>query len=99
MTWVPPRALIISWAALLALLALTVFLAYQPLAGFNLAVALAIASVKVLIVAAIFMELRKRSAVTIAFACAGLFWLAILLRLSGTDFVTRIAGPLAPAAL
>jgi cytochrome c oxidase subunit IV len=91
MIWLPPRALVISWLALLGLLTLTVLLAYQPLAGINFAVALTIASVKVVIVAAIFMELRERSAVTIAFAGAGLFWLAILIWLSGIDFMTRTA--------
>ena len=91
MIWLPPRALVISWLALLGLLTLTVLVAYQPLAGVNFVVALTIASVKVAIVGAIFMELRERSAVTIAFACAGFFWLAILIWLSGTDFVTRIA--------
>jgi len=91
MIWQPPRALVMSWLALLGLLALTVFLAYQPLAGLNFPVALTIASAKVVIVAAIFMELRERSAVTIAFASAGLFWLAILIWLSGIDFITRTA--------
>jgi cytochrome c oxidase subunit IV len=91
MTWSPPRALVISWLALLGLLTLTVFLAYQPLAGLNFAAALTIASVKVVIVAAIFMELRERNAVIIAVASAGLFWLAILIWLSGIDFITRTA--------
>jgi cytochrome c oxidase subunit IV len=59
----------------------------------NLVVALAIASTKVFIVAAIFMELRERRALTIAFAGAGLVWLAILIWLAGIDFVTRIAVP------
>lgn len=91
MTTLPPRILVLSWLGLLALLTLTVFLSYQPLGNFNLVVALAIACTKVFMVAAIFMELRERSALTIAFAGAGLFWLAILIWLAGIDFVTRIA--------
>ena len=89
MTWYPPRMVALSWGALLALLALTVLLAYQPLGSFNTVIALAIATVKALIVAAIFMELRERGGLMIAFAAAGFFWLAILLWLAGTDFLTR----------
>jgi len=85
----PPRILIISWAALLALLALTVFGAYQPLGAFNTGLALMIALGKALIVATIFMELRECSGLTIAFAAAGFFWLAIMLWLALADFLTR----------
>jgi len=89
MTWYPPRIVALSWGALLGLLALTVFLAYQPLGAFNTVIALTIATTKALIVAAIFMELREHRGLTIAFAAAGFFWLAILLWLAGTDFLTR----------
>jgi cytochrome c oxidase subunit 4 len=89
MSWGPPRIVLIAWAALLALLGTTIFLAYQPLGNFNLAIALCIAMAKALIIMAVFMELRQRSGVMIAFAAAGFFWLGILIWLSGTDFVTR----------
>jgi hypothetical protein len=36
-------------------------------------------------------ELRRESALVIAFAGAGLFWLAILLWLASMDFLTRPA--------
>jgi len=98
MTWYPPRMVALSWGTLLALLALTVLLAYQPLGSFNTVIALAIATVKALIVAAIFMELRERGGLMIAFAAAGFFWLAILLWLAGTDFLTRPQFP-PPASL
>jgi cytochrome c oxidase subunit 4 len=71
------------------LLALTVFGAYQPLGPFNTALALAIALCKALLVLAIFMELRERSGLTLAFAGAGFFWLAIMLWLAFADFSTR----------
>jgi cytochrome c oxidase subunit 4 len=89
MNWAPSRALVISWLSLLSLLGLTVYLAYQPLGSLNLAVALTIALTKALIVAAVFMELRERGGITIAFAAAGFVWLAILLWLSGSDYLTR----------
>ena len=85
----PPRALVLTWAALMALLGLTVLLAYQPLGVFNTIVALTIATVKAALVAAIFMELSRRDGLTVVFACAGFFWLAILLWLAWTDFYTR----------
>jgi cytochrome c oxidase subunit 4 len=87
--WHPPLALVVSWLALLALLALTVTLAYQPLGAFNMVAALAIGTVKATIVAAVFMELRHRGARTLIFATAGLFWLGILLWLGSMDFFTR----------
>jgi len=57
----------------------------QPLGGFNLVIALLIATSRALIVAAVFMELRERNGVMIAFAGAGFFWRGILIWLSGTD--------------
>lgn len=97
--WYPPRVLVFSWAGLLALLALTVFGAYQPLGAFNTALALTIAVCKALIVVSIFMELRERNALTIAFASAGFFWLAIMLWLALADFVTRPNFPPGPPPL
>jgi cytochrome c oxidase subunit 4 len=85
----PPRILVLSWVALLALLALTVFGAYLPIGKLNTFLALIIATTKALIVAAIFMELRDRKPLLFAFASAGFFWLAILLWLALGDYVTR----------
>ena len=52
--WYPPSILLWALLGLLALLALTVALAYQRLGAFNTPVALAIATTKALLVAAIF---------------------------------------------
>jgi cytochrome c oxidase subunit 4 len=90
MRWIaPPRPLIWSWLALVGLLSLTVFAAYLPLGAFNTALALAIALGKALIVAAVFMELRQRGGLTLAFAGAGFFWLGIMLWLALADYLTR----------
>jgi cytochrome c oxidase subunit IV len=89
--WLPPTDLVLSWLGLMALLGLTVFGAYQPLGAINTVLALTIAVGKSLIVAAIFMELRRSSALTIAFAGAGFFWLGIMLWLALADFMTRPA--------
>jgi cytochrome c oxidase subunit 4 len=94
--WHPPS--ILPWAVLglLVLLGLTITLAYQPLGAFNTPIALAIATTKALIVAAIFMELRERRSLIIAFASAGFFWLTILFWLAATDFITRPQFPPKP---
>jgi cytochrome c oxidase subunit 4 len=92
----PPRALVWSWAALLALLAITVTLAYQPLGALNGPVALTIATLKTLIVAAVFMELGAARPLTIAVASAGVCWLAVLLWLAATDFTHRPDFPPTP---
>jgi cytochrome c oxidase subunit 4 len=90
MTRAPPRALLLSWLALLALLGLTVFVSYQPLGVLNTGIALAIALGKALIVAVIFMELRRGSGLALSVAGAGLFWLAIMLWLTLADYVMRL---------
>ena len=87
--WRPPLPFVFAWFALLALLALTVTLAYVPLQAFNAVVAMTIGTIKAAIVAAIFMELRHRGPHTFIFAGAGLFWLGILLWLGMMDFLTR----------
>lgn len=88
MNCIPPRILLISWVLLLLLLGTTVLIAYQPLGQFNLIIALTIAVLKALIVAAVFMELRERGGIMVAFAAAGFVWLGVLLWLSGIDFVS-----------
>jgi cytochrome c oxidase subunit 4 len=85
----PPRILVVSWLGLLALLSVTVFAAYLPLGMANTVVAIVIATVKGAIVAAIFMELRESERLTLAFAGAGFFWLAIMLWLAFADYATR----------
>ena len=89
MQWRPSLPLIGAWLVLLALLALTVTLAYVPLGAGNAIVAMSIGTIKAGIVAAIFMELRHRSGLTLVFAGAGLFWLGLLLWLGLMDFLTR----------
>jgi cytochrome c oxidase subunit IV len=89
----PPAVLVWSWAGLLALLALTVGLAYQPLGSLNTAVALTIAAIKVVIIAAIFMELREGRPLVLGFALAGLLWLFIMFWLASIDFRSRPGFP------
>lgn len=86
----PPLPLLLTWAALLALLAATLALAYVPMPGpMNVVVALGISVAKTLLVLALFMKLFRAPALTRAAAAAGLFWLAVLFALSATDYLTR----------
>ena len=91
--WYPSRALLLAWLGLLALLAITVATAYQPLGSLNTVLALTIATAKALLIATVFMELRERGGLMIAFAAAGFFWLAIMLWLALADYLTRPTFP------
>jgi cytochrome c oxidase subunit 4 len=88
-TWYPPRALVLCWLGLMALLGLTVCVAYLPLGLANTAIALSIAAIKALLIATFFMELRQRDGLLIAFASAGFFWLGIMFWLAFADYAMR----------
>ena len=78
------------FTALLALTALTTGVAFIDLGGAgNVAVALAIAVIKAVLVALYFMHLRYSSPLTVIFAGAGIFWLGILVALTLSDYITR----------
>lgn len=89
----PARSLVLSWIGLLALLALTVALAYAPLGAFNTVGALVIAFIKGLIVASIFMTLGREKPLVVIFAASGFYWLGILLWLTFADYTTRTNFP------
>jgi caa(3)-type oxidase subunit IV len=85
----PPRSLVLTWLALLALVTLTLSLSFVPLGSFNVVVALTISVVKTVLVLIVFMKLRETLPITRVAAAAGLFWLAILFTLTATDYFTR----------
>ena len=89
------KRILVCWAALVLLLALTTGAAFLPLGRLNLFVALAIAVAKALLVLLFFMELKRSSGLVRAFAFAGFFWLLILLTLTSADYLTRrdVAAP------
>jgi cytochrome c oxidase subunit 4 len=91
--WQPPRILLLSWLATLSLLGLTVLAAYQPLGAVNTGIAMAIAVAKALLVAIFFMELWQSTGLIIAFAGAGIFWLAIMMWLVFADYLSRPTFP------
>jgi cytochrome c oxidase subunit 4 len=81
--------LALVFAALMALLAVTVAAAFVHLGPWALPVTLAIAAVKATLVMLWFMHLRYERGLVRVFAGAGLLWLAILLLLTLADYLTR----------
>lgn len=77
------------WLGLLALTAVTTGAAYVDLGPLNIFATLAIAGVKMLLVALYFMHVRHSAALTKYVTLGGLLWLAILLALTMADFATR----------
>lgn len=84
------RGYLAVFIALLALTALTTGVAFMNLGGVgNVAVALAIAITKAVLVALYFMHLRYSTHLTVVFAGAGIFWLGILVALTLSDYISR----------
>jgi cytochrome c oxidase subunit IV len=83
------RAIWRCWAALMLLLALTTGLAFVPLGTAQLGVSLTIACTKALLVLLLFMELKASSGLVRVFACAGFFWLLIMIALTSADYTHR----------
>lgn len=85
----PKKVYFATGAALLILLVLTVAAALVPLGGYNHAASMLIAVLKAALVVVFFMHLRWSSPIMRLFACAGLVWLAILMALTLSDYLTR----------
>jgi len=88
-TIVSTKTYFATFISLLVLLALTIAAAYIPLGRFNWVAAMAISAGKTALIATRFMHLRSSNRVVWITACAGCFWLAILMFLSLTDYWTR----------
>ena len=78
-----------TWAALMALLAATLVLAYVPLGTGNLVVSLGIATAKTLLIALFFMNLRRPDPLLRLAAGASLLWIAFMFALTFADQQTR----------
>jgi cytochrome c oxidase subunit IV len=91
---VSARGLFLTWAALMALAAISLALRFAHLGRLGMVVALGIAAVKAVLVGLVFMELAfERASIRIAFA-AGLFMIVAMLSLMIADVVTRAVPPL-----
>jgi cytochrome c oxidase subunit 4 len=85
--------LVLTWVALLALLALTAWSSYVPMGEWNSAANLAISCAKAALIGAFFMNLRGAPAMLRLVAFVALAWLALLFGLSWTDYATRAVSP------
>jgi cytochrome c oxidase subunit IV len=86
---VDTRSYYVVFAALLVLTATTVGVTYVEMGRFNLIVAMAIAVTKAVLVVLFFMHVRQSSSLTKIVVVAGLFWLALLIALTFSDYLTR----------
>ena len=77
------------FAALIVLTLVTWLVAQVDLGWANDVVALTIAVTKALLVLLFFMHVRYSTRMTILTATAGFFWLAILIGLTLSDYLTR----------
>jgi cytochrome c oxidase subunit 4 len=84
-----PRTYLVTGLALLGLLALTMVVAYVNLGPFNTSVAMLISLAKGALIVLFFMHLRYSRPILWVFAGAGFFWLAIMLALALSDYLSR----------
>lgn len=89
---VPVRVYLAIFGSLLALTALTTWVAFVDLGEYSFLhtpIALAIAGAKATLVALWFMHLKYSVRLTWVFVTAGLIWLMILIFITGADYVGR----------
>ena len=87
---VPPGIYLTIILTLLVLTAATVGAAYVDLGRFNIVVALAIATVKATLVVLFFMHAKYVPKRTQLVIIAGIFWLALLLFMTMSDYISRV---------
>jgi cytochrome c oxidase subunit 4 len=85
------KTYILVWAALMVLTVFTVFIARLNLGPFNDIVALAVAVTKAVLVILFFMHVKDSSRLTRLTVVAGFFWLALLIGITLTDYLSRPA--------
>jgi|GEM_PF-352708 len=85
----PLSAYLGVYAALLILLVVTVAAAFVHLGPITIVVAMAIAAIKAVLVALVFMHVHGSSPLTKLFSIAGLAWLVILFALTFSDYISR----------
>lgn len=86
---VPRKVYFAVFAALLVLTAVTTAVAFVDLGPWNTVVALGIAFLKATLVALFFMHVKYSPRLTQIVVAGGIFWLAILIVLTLSDFMTR----------
>lgn len=87
---VPPGVYAAIITTLLVLTLITVWAAFVDLGRFNIVVALAIATVKATLVVLFFMHAKYVPERTKLVIVAGIFWLALLLFMTLSDYFSRV---------
>lgn len=85
------KTYVLIWASLMVLTVITVGVARLNLGPFNDIVALAIAVFKALLVILFFMHVKDSSRLTRLTVIAGFFWLALMIGVTLTDYLSRPA--------
>lgn len=91
----PVRTYVFVFLALITLTVSTVLISKIELGEYNFVVAMTIAVIKASLVVWFFMHVNRSSSLTRLFVFAGLFWLAILLVFTLSDYFSRGWLPLA----
>ena len=86
---VPRKIYFAVFAALIVLTATTTAISFLDLGPWNTVVALGIAFVKATLVVLFFMHVKYSPRLTQVTIAGGLFWLAILIGITLSDFMTR----------
>lgn len=86
---VPRSRYVFTYIGLVVLLAGTVLASTLDLGVFNTAIVVTIAVAKAMLVALFFMHIWGSSQLTRVFAAMGIIWLALLIGLTLTDYLTR----------
>lgn len=86
---VSPQTYVKTFASLLALTALTTFLAYFDLGGFNVVIEIGIAVIKAALIVAFFMHALHEFKLVWVVIAVGVSWFLILLLLTLSDYSTR----------
>ena len=87
---VSPKIYIVIFASLMLGTGLTVWAAFQNFGQFNIVIALAIATIKATLVVLYFMHARYSPKRTQLVIVCSVFWLAIMLALTLSDYTTRL---------
>jgi len=86
---VSPKIYLVIFLTLMAGTAITVWAAFQNFGKFNIVIALAIATFKATLVVLYFMHARYSPKRTQLVIVCSVFWLAIMLALTLSDYQTR----------
>jgi cytochrome c oxidase subunit 4 len=98
---VSPKIYLVIFASLMLGTGITVWAAFQDFGKFNIVIALVIATIKATLVVLYFMHARYSPRRTQMVIVCSVFWLAIMLALTLTDYDTRSPREtrLAPSAI